>query len=54
LGGEATYHGEIHSRPQLGCGPAPTAHDLQRGIVLVQKTLALWIALLLGGSLWML
>jgi adenosylcobinamide-phosphate synthase len=54
LGGEATYHGEIHSRPQLGCGPAPIAHDLQRGIVLVQKTLALWIAILLGGSLWML
>ncbi len=54
LGGEATYHGEIHSRPQLGCGPAPIAHDLQRGIALVQKTLTLWIALLLGGSLWML
>jgi adenosylcobinamide-phosphate synthase len=54
LGGEATYHGEIHSRPQLGCGPVPTAHDLPRGIVLVQKTLALWIALLLGGALWLL
>ncbi|MDW5415497.1 CobD/CbiB family cobalamin biosynthesis protein [Iodobacter sp. CM08] len=54
LGGDATYHGEIHSRPQLGCGPLPTAYDLQRGIALLQKTLALWIALLLGGALWML
>ncbi len=54
LGGEAIYHGELHQRTELGIGPAPNAHDLQRGIVLVQKTLALWIALLFGGALWML
>ncbi len=46
LGGAAIYHGREEQRPPLGCGPAPQAADLARAIALVQRSLALWLALL--------
>lgn len=43
LGGDAIYHGQIEQRTDLGAGPAPQAADIARSIVLVKKTLALWL-----------
>ncbi|WP_348945141.1 adenosylcobinamide-phosphate synthase CbiB [Chitinibacter sp. FCG-7] len=43
LGGNAMYHGQIEQRTALGAGPAPQAADIARSIVLVKKTLALWL-----------
>ncbi|WP_157314701.1 adenosylcobinamide-phosphate synthase CbiB [Chitinibacter sp. GC72] len=43
LGGNAIYHGQIEQRTDLGAGPVPQAADIARSIVLVQKTLALWL-----------
>ena len=56
LGGAAIYHGQIEQRPPLGNGPAPVAGDLARAIVLIRRSLWLWLAAffalaLLGTSL---
>lgn len=55
LGGEAVYHGQSCLRPILGCGPAPVANDLQRGIKLVKNTLWLWLIsfFILGAWRWL-
>ena len=55
LGGEAVYHGQSCVRPTLGCGPAPVANDLQRGIKLVKHTLWLWLLsfFILGAWRWL-
>ena len=45
LGGAAIYHGQEEIRPPLGIGVAPTAADLGRAILLIQKSLWLWLAL---------
>ena len=47
LGGDAIYHGQVEVRTPLGFGPAPQASDIARSLVLVQKTLALWLLCLL-------
>jgi adenosylcobinamide-phosphate synthase len=44
LGGAAIYHGTEEIRPPLGAGPAPVAADLGRAIVLIQRSLGLWLA----------
>ena len=44
LGGTAIYHGAEEIRPPLGAGPAPVAADLGRAIVLIQRSLWLWLA----------
>ena len=44
LGGAAQYHGHVESRPQLGCGAAPTAQDIRRALRLVQRGIWLWLA----------
>lgn len=51
LGGPACYHGEWQQRPALGEGLAPCAEDIGRAVTLVQRSLWLWLAviLLLGG-----
>ncbi len=51
LGGQARYHGEWQQRPALGEGLAPCAEDIGRAVALVQRSLWLWLAviLLLGG-----
>lgn len=44
LGGAAIYHGQLEQRPLLGNGPAPVAGDLARAIVLIRRSLWLWLA----------
>lgn len=56
LGGAAIYHGQLEQRPPLGNGPAPVAGDLARAVVLIRRSLWLWLAAffvlaLLGTSL---
>ena len=55
-GGAAIYHGQLEQRPPLGNGPAPVAGDLARAVVLIRRSLWLWLAAffvlaLLGTSL---
>ena len=52
LGGAAQYHGKQKSRPMLGSGPAPTARDLSRALILIDRCVYLWgsIALILAVS----
>ncbi len=45
LGGAAIYHGREEVRPLLGEGPTPGAADIGRAIALVERGLALWLAL---------
>ncbi|MEP9316909.1 adenosylcobinamide-phosphate synthase CbiB [Pseudomonas sp. LABIM340] len=47
LGGCARYHGELHERPRLGEGPAPTATDIWRALALVRQGVLLWLAVIL-------
>jgi adenosylcobinamide-phosphate synthase len=52
LGGGARYHGEWEERSALGRGRAPAAADIGRAIRLLDRTIALWIAVLLVVALW--
>lgn len=45
LGGPARYRGELHDRPILGFGNAPTARDIPRALRLVRHGLMLWMIL---------
>ena len=52
LGGPAIYHGEVHARPTLGAGAAPTPRDIERALDMVWAGVGLWLlVLLLGGWL---
>ncbi|MFA7269428.1 MAG: adenosylcobinamide-phosphate synthase CbiB [Sterolibacterium sp.] len=51
LGGPAKYHGEWHERPALGAGPAPTAGDIERALMLVRHGVLLWLVALLGWEM---
>ena len=51
LGGAAHYHGALEQRPVLGLGAVPGAADIGRAVVLVQRGVWLWLALLCGGVL---
>jgi adenosylcobinamide-phosphate synthase len=50
IGGDAVYHGRREVRPALGCGAAPTAADIGRALLLVQRGAGLWggLALIAG------
>lgn len=50
LGGPARYHGEQQMRPALGSGRAPTPGDIDGALALIRWSLAIWMAVLLGGS----
>lgn len=50
LGGAAVYHGAIEQRPTLGMGAAPQAADIGRAVSLVQRSLWLWLVLLLAAG----
>lgn len=53
LGGFAVYHGELHSRPQLGEGQGADADAIERGWNLVQRGVWLWLLVIcLGGWLY--
>lgn len=51
LGGGAPYHGGWKDKPWLGEGKAASADSIAAAIALVQRTLALWLLVLLGVSL---
>lgn len=48
IGGPAQYHGEWHQRPILGTGKAAQATDIHRALLLVRKTVLLWMVILLS------
>ncbi|MBK1681807.1 adenosylcobinamide-phosphate synthase CbiB [Rhodocyclus tenuis] len=50
LGGAATYHGQIETRPTLGAGRAPRAADIAPALALLRRALALWLCIWLGIS----
>lgn len=47
LGGISSYHGEVVTRPTLGCGRAPDANSLTSAIALIQRSTLLWYALII-------
>ena len=47
LGGAANYHGVQEQRPTLGAGRAPQAVDIGRALLLVQRSVWLWLVVLL-------
>ncbi|PVZ67762.1 adenosylcobinamide-phosphate synthase CbiB [Pelagibaculum spongiae] len=44
LGGPAVYHGEVHQRPELGCGKTAQAEDIERAIALIEKGPWIWVS----------
>jgi adenosylcobinamide-phosphate synthase len=55
LGGRACYHGEVVIKPQLGEGRIANCDDIAGAIQLVQRTVVLWIAVvvLIQLCLWL-
>ncbi len=51
LGGAAVYHGERQQRPDLGQGRAPLADDIERANRLVQRSVVLWLCVIVIGVL---
>lgn len=51
LGGEACYRGAIEQRPPLGNGRAAQAHDIDRALQLLKRSVGL-IAIALAAMLW--
>lgn len=43
LGGPASYGGQRQERPPLGSGAPPGAHDIDRALALVGRTVLLWL-----------
>ena len=43
LGGGAFYHGQWRVRPELGEGAEPKAPDIARALLLLQRSLLIWI-----------
>lgn len=52
LGGDASYHGQLKTRPPLGCGRGPTVADIERAVRLLDRCLALWLLVWLLVALW--
>lgn len=53
LGGAASYHGAVEARPVLGCATAIATNDIVRALILVRRTVWLWIALIFAASVWL-
>jgi len=51
LGGAATYHGQLETRPTLGAGRAPRGADIASALRLVRRALALWLGVWLAIGL---
>jgi len=51
LGGPAFYHGQWKLRVPLGRGAQPRAGDIARALSLVDRSVFLWVCLLLACSL---
>lgn len=45
LGGAAFYEGKLEPRPDLGCGKAPHAGDIDRALRLVRRGTLVWLLL---------
>jgi adenosylcobinamide-phosphate synthase len=56
LGGDSVYHGEKITKPVFGCGRPPEKKDIRRALFLLDKTLCLWLAVLVlwFGLQWLL
>lgn len=52
LGGSASYDGNREERPILGRGRAPQPGDIERAVRLLDRTVALWLLVLLVIALW--
>ena len=50
LGGAAIYHGKLEQRPDLGCGQVATPADISRAVTLVQRTLYLWLLVIVFAT----
>lgn len=50
LGGAASYHGSIKQRPMIGMGQPAQAQDIERAIALVQRSMWLWVTLMVAGA----
>lgn len=50
LGGNAIYHGQLTSKPLLGCGNTAHIHDISRANVLIILTIMLWLAMIFLGE----
>ncbi len=50
LGGSATYHGQVITRPELGCDNSPQVDDINRAIKLVYKSIAIWMLVIVIGE----
>ena len=51
LGGPARYHGVWRARPSLGTGRMPKGGDVARALVLIRRSVFLWVAVICGGGL---
>ncbi|MBX2878689.1 MAG: adenosylcobinamide-phosphate synthase CbiB [Granulosicoccus sp.] len=47
IGGPTVYQGELKDKPWLGQGENPAATDIERSISLIERSLRLWLILLL-------
>lgn len=47
LGGKATYHNKVHTRPTLGSHHAAKANDINKAIKLVDHSIVLWLVVIL-------
>jgi len=50
LGGAAMYHGEKVERPVLGCGSEPQVADIDRAVQLVNKSIVIWLLVIVLGE----
>ena len=50
LGGPTVYNGQVDNRPVLGCGRQIEIEDIVRSLRLVNRTLALWLIVLIAGG----
>jgi adenosylcobinamide-phosphate synthase len=51
LGGVAHYMGDSEVRPRLGCGGDANYESIQQAINLINRSLALWVVVLIIGSI---
>lgn len=51
LGGAAIYHGKAQHRPTLGAGRIAKPTDIQRSLKLIDRSLAIWVSILLLSAL---
>lgn len=50
LGGPEVYHGQIQSRIALGEGGSPDAGTIGKGVKLVQRTLLIWVLIMVAAG----